>query len=190
MRSQKRVSGNQPVFRAIKCISKSFKAFLRSETIDIDFFAPSFCFNQWNSSPFILLVSKLSVWGSREKVTKQQHVHSVESLRWRWSTSNIKMTSKPEFNPPYWVSKSPWFPLAWPPRNSQITHALFLFRGRRAPHGLYWRRAQGVRAPRSIRSPPRYIFYMYIFYTCKIYHKHSQKLTEYRLCTGYLKGAV
>ena len=44
MHGQKRVSGNQPVFRAIKCISKSFKAFLRSETIDIDFFALSLTF--------------------------------------------------------------------------------------------------------------------------------------------------
>ena len=124
MRGQKRVSGNQPVFTAIKCICKSFKAFLRSETIDIGFFALSFYFNQWNSSPFILLVSKLSVWGSREMVTKQQHAHSVENLRWRWSTSNLKMKCKPEFNPPYWVSKSPWFPLSWPPRNS-LSHNLY-----------------------------------------------------------------
>ena len=140
--------------------------------------------------PFHIACKQAVRLGESGKVTKQQHAHSVESLRWRWSTSNLKMKCKPEFNPPYWVLKSPWFPLAWPPRNSLITHPLFLFGGRRAPHGLYWPRAQGVRAPRSIRSRPRYIFYIYIFYTCKIYHKHSGKLTEYRLCTGYLKGAV
>ena len=42
--TQKRVSGNQPVFTAIKCISKTFKAFSRSETTD--FFALLFCFKQ------------------------------------------------------------------------------------------------------------------------------------------------
>ena len=133
--------------------------------------------------PFHIACKQAVRLGESGKVTKQQHAHSVESLRWRWSTSNLKMKCKPEFNPPYWVLKSPWFPLAWPPRNSLITHPLFLFRGPRAPHGIYWPRAQGVSAPPSIRSRPHYIFY-----TCKIYHRHSRKLTEYGLCIGYPKG--
>ena len=118
----------------------------------------------------------LRLWGVMKEVTKQQHAGFL-------SSSNFKLNCKTEFKPPHWVSKSPWFPLAWPPRNSLITHPLFLFRGRRAPEGIYWPRAQGVSAPPSIRSRPHYIFY-----TCKIYYRHSRKLTENGLCTGYPKG--
>ena len=111
-----------------------------------------------------------------KEVTKQQHAGFL-------SSSNFKLNCKTEFNPPHWVSKSPWFPSAWPPRNSLITHPLFLFRGSRAPEGIFWPRAKGVSAPPSIRSRP-----YYIFYTCKIYYRHSRKLTENGLCTGYPKG--
>ena len=110
-----------------------------------------------------------------KEVTKQQHAGFL-------SSSNFKLNCKTEFNPPHWVSKSPWFPSAWPPRNRLITHPLFLFRGSRAPEGIYWPRAKGVSAPPSIRSRP-----YYIFYTCKIYYRHSRKLTENGLCTGYPK---
>ena len=114
--------------------------------------------------------------GVMKEVTKQQHAGFL-------SSSNFKLNCKTEFNPPHWVSKSPWFPSAWPPRNGLITHPLFLFRGSRAPEGIYWPRAKGVSAPPSIRSRP-----YYIFYTCKIYYRHSRKLTENGLCTGYPKG--